>query len=398
MASEAPEAAAGPVQGPAATGVQHDWIKRHFGVDMPGSAEPIDARHKALVADLSQLTRQVQEAGTADPNRRAALVAAARDAGARLKAGDLDAADAKAAALRRALANSPTPDPAAAPGTGKAAGAITADADAMMRGVDGARAAGAGASAPGSVQVAQLAMPGMPLPLPIPPDAMPAPIIPRGVERAIGGAIDRAGRRMAYTAREAMDGNVMGALGHAFAVQPFPVEVDDPDPARATLDGNGGFTPAPPLPPLPGFVPPPPVVPNDTANPAPPPAAPTSTAGPAPPPLPGMNVLPGATIQPAGPQVLAMARPKPDKAELKKRKAIIKAKGLPTGGSFPFVPPKSWTSSQPLPRGPNKGYLDIDGAEWIPPRGQLLGPRHWDVQKPGGGHRNVTQEGEIDHG
>ena len=88
---------------------------------------------------------------------------------------------------------------------------------------------------------------------------------------------------------------------------------------QGALAGNGGFTPAPPLPPLPGFAPPPPVVPNSTANPAPPPAVPSSTATPIPdgpvvpphtggaPPVmpPGMNIVesqadPGLT-RPTGP-------------------------------------------------------------------------------------------------
>ena len=62
-----------------------------------------------------------------------------------------------------------------------------------------------------------------------------------------------------------------------------------------------------------------------------------------------------------------------------KRRAIIKGKGLPTEGEMPYVPPKSWTSSQPLPRGPQDGHMDADGYEWVRPKGLKSGTPHWDV-------------------
>ena len=98
------------------------------------------------------------------------------------------------------------------------------------------------------------------------------------------------------------------------------------------------------------------------------------------------------------PYVLPMARPKVTPEEAERRRETIAGKGLPTGGSIPYVPPRHWTASQPLPRGPRGGYMDADGNEWVAPRGQMIGERHWDVQRPGGGHRNVTKEGEIDYG
>lgn len=99
-----------------------------------------------------------------------------------------------------------------------------------------------------------------------------------------------------------------------------------------------------------------------------------------------------------GPHTLRMARPKASLEEAERRREAIADKGLPTGGNIPYVPPRHWTSSQPLPRGPRGGYMDAKGREWVPPRGQLIRERHWDVQLPKGGHLNVTKDGEIDHG
>ena len=106
-------------------------------------------------------------------------------------------------------------------------------------------------------------------------------------------------------------------------------------------------------------------------------------------------LTPPDTLQ--NPQIVTMARPKGTPEELEKRRSAIAGKGLPTGGSISYVPPASWTSSRPLPRGKHKGYLDADGNEWVKPRGLIIGEPHWDVQTPDGGHLNVKPDGEISH-
>lgn len=70
---------------------------------------------------------------------------------------------------------------------------------------------------------------------------------------------------------------------------------------------------------------------------------------------------------------------------------------LPRSGSRPYIPPRpDWWKNPP--RGPQGGYIDASGNEWVPhPRGQ---PEdfHWDVQHPSGLHTNVRPDGEVDHG
>ena len=108
-------------------------------------------------------------------------------------------------------------------------------------------------------------------------------------------------------------------------------------------------------------------------------------------------VLPGAPIKP--PQGATIFEAKPTFEEAAKRAATIAGKGLPAADTlYPYIPPKTWTSSQPLPRGQRRGYLDQDGAEWRLAKGIKIGEDHWDVQLPGGGHLNVTADGTIAHG
>ena len=95
------------------------------------------------------------------------------------------------------------------------------------------------------VQLAQMpvAVPGMP-PLPLPPSALPQGL-PPSTEHAIGESIARAGRRLEYIGSEIRHGDLSHAAGHALAGQPFPPEVDDPQPLamsplnQATVDGKG---------------------------------------------------------------------------------------------------------------------------------------------------------------
>lgn len=166
-------------------------------------------------------------------------------------------------------------------------------------------------------------------------------------------------------------------------------------PPGAKRPRTGGRGTTPPLPPLPGFsqAPPSSAVEGYDAGPTGPLKLPT----PATPAEPYVEHGPTADTE-QGPHVSPMARPKVTPEEAERRRGVIAGKGLPTGGSIPYVPPRHWTSSQPLPRGRRGGYMDADGNEWVAPRGRLIGERHWDVQRPDGQHRNVTKDGEIDHG
>jgi hypothetical protein len=70
---------------------------------------------------------------------------------------------------------------------------------------------------------------------------------------------------------------------------------------------------------------------------------------------------------------------------------------LPRGGRHPYVPPRpDWLKNPP--RGPQGGYLDAAGNEWVPHPRARPEDFHWDVQHPGGLHTNVRPDGEADHG
>jgi uncharacterized protein YozE (UPF0346 family) len=72
----------------------------------------------------------------------------------------------------------------------------------------------------------------------------------------------------------------------------------------------------------------------------------------------------------------------------------VKAPGIPTAEDG-YLPPKNWNGEKvPSPNGGGYGYPDRNGNVWIPtgPGGRnspAHGGPHWDVQIPGGGHRNV---------
>lgn len=73
---------------------------------------------------------------------------------------------------------------------------------------------------------------------------------------------------------------------------------------------------------------------------------------------------------------------------------------LPRGGTHPYRPPERDDWLKNPPRGPQGGYLDAAGNEWVPhphPSGQEA-QFHWDVQHPSGVHSNVRPDGEIHHG
>ena len=91
-------------------------------------------------------------------------------------------------------------------------------------------------------------------------------------------------------------------------------------------------------------------------------------------------------------------------------KARIKAADLPSSGKIRFVPDKDYHPSEPLLRGPNKGYLDRFGNEWIKGPSRTSGePFEWDVQLSQLGrkqlgwlsrddrHINISLSGRITH-
>lgn len=68
------------------------------------------------------------------------------------------------------------------------------------------------------------------------------------------------------------------------------------------------------------------------------------------------------------------------------------------GGGMRYVPPKNWHATEPLPRGPQNGYMDRHGNEWVKGPSRTAGESfEWDVQHPDGTHENVSLDGEISH-
>lgn len=73
---------------------------------------------------------------------------------------------------------------------------------------------------------------------------------------------------------------------------------------------------------------------------------------------------------------------------------------LPRIGLHPFIPPKRRDWVKNPPRGP-RGYIDVDGNEWVPHYPSPTGSPddfHWDVQHLDGRHSNVAPDGSIHHG
>lgn len=91
-------------------------------------------------------------------------------------------------------------------------------------------------------------------------------------------------------------------------------------------------------------------------------------------------------------------------------KERLKAAELPTTGKIRFVPRKSYEASNPLARGPNNGFIDRFGNEWVRGPSRTQGQAfEWDIQlsKTGrekigwltrdGSHTNVSLDGKITH-
>jgi RHS repeat-associated protein len=84
--------------------------------------------------------------------------------------------------------------------------------------------------------------------------------------------------------------------------------------------------------------------------------------------------------------------------------------GLPSQGRIRYVPPEGYNPASPLPRGPNGGYIDRFGNEWVVGPSRTPGqPFEWDVQLSStgqeqigwlsrdGAHVNVSPLGEVTH-
>ena len=90
-------------------------------------------------------------------------------------------------------------------------------------------------------------------------------------------------------------------------------------------------------------------------------------------------------------------------------KQRLKNARLPHKGKIRYVPRKGYYPVNPLPRGPNGGYVDRFNNEWGKPKGHIIGAFHRDVQlsptgqrqlgwaSRTGKHINVSQDGRIVH-
>jgi len=91
-------------------------------------------------------------------------------------------------------------------------------------------------------------------------------------------------------------------------------------------------------------------------------------------------------------------------------KGRIKDAGLPHSGKIRYVPRKGYDPRNPLPRGPNNGYRDRFGNEWVKGSSRTAGDAYeWDVQLSTTGrsqlgrfsrdarHLNVSPRGHITH-
>lgn len=91
-------------------------------------------------------------------------------------------------------------------------------------------------------------------------------------------------------------------------------------------------------------------------------------------------------------------------------KARLKAAQLPTKGKIRFIPMDGYKASNPIRRGPNSGYIDRFGNEWISGPSRTPGQAfEWDVQLSSLGkhklgwasrdnkHVNVSLDGKLTH-
>src|SRR5437016_1357955 len=77
---------------------------------------------------------------------------------------------------------------------------------------------------------------------------------------------------------------------------------------------------------------------------------------------------------------------------------VLRRLNLPTGGEFPFIPPRRWHPTEPLHGPSTGGYYDRQGRLWQKGRSVTAGQYfEWDVQLPEGGHVNVDWSGRVTH-
>jgi RHS repeat-associated protein len=97
-------------------------------------------------------------------------------------------------------------------------------------------------------------------------------------------------------------------------------------------------------------------------------------------------------------------------AQVWSMKGRLKAAQLPTAGRIRYVPPRGYNPSNPLPRGPQDGFIDRFGNEWTRGPSRTAGQAfEWDVQLSRTGraqlgwlsrdemHLNVSLDGHITH-
>lgn len=89
---------------------------------------------------------------------------------------------------------------------------------------------------------------------------------------------------------------------------------------------------------------------------------------------------------------------KTDQGEQDLKRQILRHHNLPTGGSFPFIPPKNWRPHQPLRKNSRGQFIDIKGRLWQKGPTRTEGEEwEWDVQLPNEDHLNIDWSGNITH-
>ncbi len=77
---------------------------------------------------------------------------------------------------------------------------------------------------------------------------------------------------------------------------------------------------------------------------------------------------------------------------------VLRQANLPTGGSYPFIPPKYWRTHQPLRKNSKGEFIDVRGRRWRKGPTRTEGETwEWDVQLPNGDHLNIDWSGNITH-
>ena len=77
---------------------------------------------------------------------------------------------------------------------------------------------------------------------------------------------------------------------------------------------------------------------------------------------------------------------------------VLREHHLPTGGEFPFIPPKNWRPHQPLRKNRSGEYIDLKARRWRKRPTRTQGQAwEWDVQLPNGEHLNIDWDGNVTH-